>query len=127
ELAAHPALELVERLPRLTGQRQHAPGVAEHRLAGGRGRGAAAQPVQELDAQLVLEGADVLGDRRLREEECLGGAREASELRHLREDLEATEVHQDGVESEEFVSGSRSRRRTTRRSAWRTAGTRRRP
>src|SRR5262249_30244705 len=60
---------------------------------GAGGRGAASQPVEQLDAELVLEGADVLGDRGLRQEQRLTRAREAAQLGDLDEDLEPTQVH----------------------------------
>src|SRR5882762_4955863 len=94
QLVAHPALELIERLARLTRERQDPARVAEEKLSGARGCGAAAEAVEELYAELVLERADVLGDRRLGEREGLGSAREARELGHLGEHLEAAEVHQ---------------------------------
>jgi len=63
-----------ERLPRVAREREHAPGVPEHEVARARGRGATAEPVKQLDAELVFEGPNVLGDRRLGEKERLGGA-----------------------------------------------------
>src|SRR5262249_24944217 len=62
--------------------------------AGGGGRGAAAEAVEQLYAELVLERAHVLGDGRLREKKRLGGTREAAELGDFGEDLEPAQVHQ---------------------------------
>ena len=95
QLTAHASLELLDGLRRLARERQHAARVAEQQRAGARRRGAATEPVEQLHAQLVLERADVLGDGRLREEERLGGAREAAELGDLDEDLEPAQVHAD--------------------------------
>ena len=122
-----PSLELIERLPRLPREGQHAPGVAEHQLTGARGRRAAPEAVEKLDAELVLEGANVLGDRGLGQEESFGGAREAPELGHLREDLEAAQIHQSETGVGGLLSDRRNHRRSTRRRPTRgTAGARRR-
>ena len=55
--------------------------------------GAAPEPVEQAHAELVLEGADVLGHRGLGEVQRLGGAGEGAELGDLGEDLELTEIH----------------------------------
>src|SRR5438034_1252769 len=83
----------LERLMCLARERQHPLRVAEQELARARGRGAPAEPVEELRAELVLECAHVLGDGRLREGEGLSGAGEAAELGDLHEDLETAQVH----------------------------------
>ena len=67
ELAEHAALEPVHGLPGLAGRGQQPLGVPEQQLASARGRGATPQPIQELNPQLVLQRADVLGDRGLGE------------------------------------------------------------
>src|SRR5205823_11372782 len=92
ELAAHPALELIERLLRLAREAEDAPRVAEQQLARARRGGAAPEPVEQLHAQLVLERAHVLGDGGLREVERLGGAREAAELGDLRSEEHTSEL-----------------------------------
>src|SRR5262249_29186492 len=96
-------------------KRQHPARVAQHELARAGGGGAAPEPVEKLDPQLVLESADVLRDRRLRQEERLGGAREAPELGHLRKDFQAPKIHQDKPGAEGPLSGGRGRRRSSRR------------
>src|SRR5207245_10720822 len=127
ELAAQPALQLIERLPRLARESQDPPGVPEHQLAGARGRGAPPEAVEKLYAELVLEGANVLGDRGLGQEEGFGGAREAPELGHLRKDLEAAQIHQSETGVAGLLSDRRNHRRSTRRRpTWGTAGARRR-
>ena len=60
ELAGRPPLEPIERLARLALEGEHAARVVEEDPAGVRRRGAAAEPVEELDANLVFEGANVL-------------------------------------------------------------------
>src|SRR5216117_2300873 len=120
QLAWHASLELVERLLRLALEREHAARVTEQEPARVGRRGAAAEPVEERDAELVLEGADVFGDGRLRQREGVGGAGEAPQLGHLREHLEAAKIHGEPEGGEARVSGSRSRRRSSRRSTWST-------
>ena len=78
---------------RLTRERQHPLRVAEQQLAGARGRGAAAEAIEELQAELVFERAHVLGHGGLRESKRLRGSREAAELGDLRENLETAQVH----------------------------------
>src|SRR2546422_4377569 len=108
-------MELVERLLRLTLEREQAARVTEQEPARVRRRGAAAEAVEERDAELVLEGADVLGDGRLRQREGVGRAREAPQLGHLREHLEAAQIHREPDGGGARVSGSRRRRPRNRR------------
>src|SRR6185503_18512236 len=100
QLAADSPLELLDGLPGLAGQRQQAARVTEQERARPGRRGAAAEPIQQLHAELVLEAAHVLGDRRLGQEERLGGAREAAQLGDLHEDLEPTQVHDEPTKRE---------------------------
>ena len=55
---------------------EHAPRVRQERLPDRRQRDAPARAVEELRADLVLEGADLLAQRRLRDEDARGGAAE---------------------------------------------------
>ena len=83
----------VHRLPRLAREGEHAPRVREQQLAGPRDAGAAPQPVEQAHAELVLEGADMLGHGGLGEMQRLGGAGKGGELGHLGEDLELAQIH----------------------------------
>src|SRR5439155_20947752 len=93
ELPAHPSLELIDGLTSFARQREQALRVAEIEKPGARRDGAAAEPIQELDPEVVLEPADVLGHRRLSQVERFGGAREAPELGDLHEDLQPAQIH----------------------------------
>ena len=92
-LAAHPALEASDRLARLAREGEHARRVREQQLAGPRDARPAPEPVEQPHAELVLEGADMLGHRGLGEMQRLGGAGEGGELGDLGEDLELTQIH----------------------------------
>ena len=65
--------------------RQAGPGRGERR--------APAQAVKQRHAKLGFEPADVLGDRRLREEESTGGARERAVVGHGLEDTHSSQIH----------------------------------
>ena len=93
ELAAHLAEKAVHRLAGFTRQREQPVSVGEQEPTRRRDRCPAAEPVQEPQAQFVLERADVLGDRGLGEGQRLGGARKGPQLGDLREDFELSQIH----------------------------------
>jgi hypothetical protein len=93
QLATHPPLDAVEGLARLPREGEHPRGVGQEQPARSGGARRAAETVEQTNAQLVLERADVLRHRRLRQMERLGGAREGSQLGDPGEDLELPEVH----------------------------------
>lgn len=68
-------------------------GVRDQQMTGLGEHGSPPQAVEQPDAELVLQGADVLGDRRLGEVEGLGRARERPERGDPREDLELPQIH----------------------------------
>jgi hypothetical protein len=69
-------------------------GIVLHDLAGLGQQDAFAHPLEELDAQLLLQGVHVVADRRLTDVEDLpGGAREAARCGHRMEDLETIGIH----------------------------------
>lgn len=72
--SAFQALQLVQGAPGLVSQDKDPLGVVGHETPGLRQDDAAAQAVEELGAQLLLQVEDVLGDGRLTDVEVLGGA-----------------------------------------------------
>ena len=96
QLADQSTLEPVDGLPRLAHEQQDALGVVEQELPRTGGHGAPAQTVEKLHAQILLEGAHVLGDGRLREEERFSSPRKTPQLGDLDEDLEPAEIHEGG-------------------------------
>src|SRR5262249_11213365 len=93
ELARQPPLETVHGLQRLALELEHARSVREEQLARPGGLRATAETIEQAHAQLLLERADVLGDRGLRQSQRLGGLRERLELSDLYENLELPEIH----------------------------------
>jgi hypothetical protein len=67
--------------------------VLGKRLARGRQRRAAAQAVEEGDAELVLQVLDVLGDRWLGEEERAPGGGERAALGNGLEHAQPLQIH----------------------------------
>lgn len=67
--------------------------LRQEHASGRRQRGALRQPVDDGAAQLGLECADVLRERRLRDPDPLGRPGERALLGHGDEALELTEVH----------------------------------
>ena len=120
ELAEHASLEAIDGLPGLPTEGEDPRGVSEQQLTRPGRRGAAPQAIQQLDPQVLLERANVLGDRRLCEEQCLGGAGEASQLGDLGEDLESAKVHEtEGVGNDsETGRGVAPSGRRTRGDQW---------
>ena len=59
----------------LLDQPEHVGGIGPERLAGGRQPDAAADPLGQVDAELLGERGHRGGDRRLRDHELLGGRR----------------------------------------------------
>jgi hypothetical protein len=72
---------------------QDAPGLVEHRRAGVRERDASLRPLEQPDAQLVFELADLLRDCRLRDVQPLSGAPEVKLLGYRYEVPEMAEFH----------------------------------
>jgi hypothetical protein len=68
-------------------------GVAVQHLAGLGGRHAALGAHQQLLPHLAFERRELLAERRLRDEEHLGGLRQAADVHDLHEVFEAPEVH----------------------------------
>ena len=80
---AHRALGLREYLPHLVGER----------LPRGRDLDAPLRAMEERESQLLLELADLLAERRLRDAEAAGGAPEVQLLRHGEEVAQVAELH----------------------------------
>ena len=76
---------------------QDPPREREQRLAGRSERDVAARPTEQSRAELALERADLLAQRRLRDVDRLGGAREVTRVGHGREVLELPELHFDSL------------------------------
>jgi hypothetical protein len=93
QIARQPALEAVHGLERLALELEHTRGVREEEAARARGLRSPAEPVEQPHTQLLLERADVLGNRRLGEEQRQRSLREGLELCHLDEDFELPQIH----------------------------------
>ena len=93
EIPRESSLEAVHGLEGLTLELKHAGGVREQQLPCPRRLRSATETIEEPDAQLLLERANVLGDGGLGEPERLGRLREGLELGHLHENLELSQVH----------------------------------
>src|SRR5688572_18296900 len=87
-------------------------------------------PLEQLDVELALQPLDLLADRRLGDEQLLGGHREAEVLGHRTEDLDLVEIHDGPLVMNEgyppraippLSARSTSRRAPRTASAWRTA------
>ena len=59
--------------------------------------GASAEAVEQRDAQLRFEGANVLGDRRLREEKRPGSARKGAVVGDRLEDAQSSQIHKSSL------------------------------
>jgi hypothetical protein len=90
DFAASRALRHALRTLRL---RQDLAGVSEERTARGRQLDAALRPVEEHDSELLLELADLLAQRRLRDPHPRGRAAEVQLLRDGDEVAEVAELH----------------------------------
>lgn len=75
------------------GAAEHGADLGEQPLPGRRQPHAARKPLEQRPAQLLLERADLLGERRLRDEHALGRTGDVALLGDDREVLELTEVH----------------------------------
>jgi hypothetical protein len=73
---------------RLVDLTRHPPGDLQERLSGRGEPHLAGRPVEELDAQLVLEPANVLGEGRLGDVHPFRGPAEVSFLRYRHEELD---------------------------------------
>ncbi len=76
---------------------QHLPGRFEERLARRRQEGAPPDPVEQLEAQLGLETADPLRQRRLRDVEGVGGSGEAALLDDPDHVLDLADLHRSSL------------------------------
>src|SRR5262249_55526645 len=93
QLARETSLEAVHGLERLALELEHAQSVRKEELPRPRHLRPPPEPIEQAHAELLLEGADVLGDRRLSQPQRLGGLGEGLELGHLREDLELPQIN----------------------------------
>ena len=76
---------------------EHAAGERQQRFARGRQRAAAAGPVEQLGAEILLERGDLAAQRGLGEVQLLGGAGEVAEPSHLHEAAQLLQVHIDSL------------------------------
>src|SRR5437667_361328 len=90
---AHASLDMRDGVLGLGLEPEDRSGEAEQELAGWRRRRAAAHTVEQRQADLLFQRADVLGNGGLGQEQRFGGAGEASELSDLGEDFEAAKIH----------------------------------
>src|SRR5918993_1606056 len=95
--AALEARELGQFAPHRLRVGEHAPSKWQQRLARDGQRAASAGTVEQLGAEILLEGGDLTAQRGLGEIELLGGAGEVAEPSHLDEAPELLEVHADSV------------------------------
>ena len=112
--AAHRHL-LGHRLHHVGAELQHALGIAEQLEALRRQGRAALLPVEQLDAQLVLEDRDARRDRRLGGVELVGRGAEAAELGDPDEGLEIAQVDHGAVFPLTATLGSKIIRKSSTR------------
>ena len=93
QLAHELSLELVHGLSRFALELEDARGVGDEELARARRFRTAPEAIEQPHAQLLLEGADVLRHRGLRQEERFRRLGERLELGNFDEDLELSQVH----------------------------------
>ena len=94
-IAQPPAAQAGDRRQRRLGglqAREDALGVPDERLAGGGQADAARMALEQRHAGFGLERGDLLGDRRLRVGERLGGGRERAAVGDLLQDPQAADV-----------------------------------
>jgi len=75
------------------GLREHLADLVGERLARGRDLDAPLRAMEEREPQLLLELANLLAERRLRDAEPAGGASEVQLLRHGEEVAQVAELH----------------------------------
>ena len=73
--------------------RHRGAGLGQERLAGGGQPNTRRQTLQQRAAELVLEALDLLRERRLRDEQLLGGARERAFVGDRQQVLQLSKVH----------------------------------
>ena len=95
--AALEAGEFGEFAPHRFGVGEHAARERQQRFARDRQRAAAAGPVEQLGAEILLERGDLAAQRGLGEVQLLGGTGEVAEPGHLDEAAQLLEVHIDSV------------------------------
>src|SRR4051812_28763150 len=93
ELARLEAQRAASVAPRALGVRHRGAGLAQERIAGGSEPHTRWQTLQQWAAELVLEALDLLRERRLRDEQLLGGARERAFVRDRHQVLQLPKIH----------------------------------
>jgi hypothetical protein len=118
---------LAHRLVGLADGRDHAVRVVEEHAARLRGRDAARPAVEHLDAELLLEVLDLVGERGLGDPEPRRGALEAALLEDGDEALQLIQLHRPALASAPAVSNGHSIRSALPPSSPPAAGGRRPP
>ncbi|MCY1430695.1 hypothetical protein D9M71_466460 [compost metagenome] len=88
-----------QRLMQLVVERQHAPGVTEHRLAGIGGQHVAVAALQQAVPGQLLEAAELLADGGLRRVQPPGRGGEAAAVGHRHQCPEQVELEQPAIRS----------------------------
>jgi hypothetical protein len=88
-----PLLRTASRQPRLLRVLEHSTRLGQEGRAGVRQRDPPPRAIKHLDAEITLELADLLADRRLRHVQLLGGARDMQRLRHRHEVPQVPKLH----------------------------------
>ena len=92
--------------PRLVGRGEDPLGVIAEHVAGLGGDEAAADPLEEGDAELRLQAADLLGERRLGEVHLLRGGAERARCEGGEEVLELLQSHRENLELVKLIKAS---------------------